>query len=239
MAEDVTGIPVAKAEELEDARPLKLTKRKTAASGKVRSKAKGAMGVPAAKEMAKALVDIGVIDHDKPLLSRVPEFMTLESMGTPPDVMREVMGLTQSQYNKLRQFSIDHQVSMLQETGALGTIAQAMTRLEHASQKALAHLSTIKVSDKAVLDAVRMLSDIESRKVDILVRTGAVKVEKKIVIQQEMTANTRRDFHVLSGRAALRILQELELQEDGAYRVPMGDTDDDDTRHLEPQDRGE
>ena len=183
-----------------------------------KGKGSSAAIIPAVEEAASKLHEAGVFNKDLPLEERITEYLSYEAIGAPPAIIREAMDISNKDFKVLKNLVVDYQINALQEQGVIGTVAQIYHRLDFASRKALEFIATLDTADKTVLSALRTLTDIETRKMDLMVRSGAVNVERRISIRQDLE-NSRQDYKVITGDEALQLLAVLDedSDEDSVY----------------------
>lgn len=209
--------------------PLKLNAPKHTASGLERKKLKGKGQDPVAHmkaaEVAQALADKGLVGpvDDKPQdpQQMLQQYVMLENIGAPQDVISQVMKIPYAKVRDLRAEARDMYMANLSEDGVMGTLGVAFHRIEQASKKALALLATLEDKDPRLLDAAKAVVNFETQKVEMLVRTGAVKVKRRVEISSVMDQGVQGDASLFTGADAMRLLQVLTLEDDNSTYSPI------------------
>ena len=199
---------------------LNLANRKRTAS-KVLRKGSDPQSQMKANTIAHSMKDAGVVGAsvDGSKLSGeelLNQYITLDSIGASMDTICAILNISRPSYAVLARKSRALYVSNLSEAGVMGTIGTAFHRIDVASKRAMALLASLDDKDLRSIDAARALVAFETQKVELLVRTGAVKVKHRIEISSEIEPDGVGDPSLMSGASAMRILQMLQLQ-DGTY----------------------
>lgn len=134
---------------------------------------------------ARDLRTTPTVDRTSPEL--IEQFTNLLMVGANSSAIRAIMQLTQAEYDDLHKSSVESMIAGLANTGILGTVALSFSTLQEASRRALQALAQI--DDKAenrsdLLSTIQVVTQVEKAKIDLLIRTGAVKVKKHV----ELTA---------------------------------------------------
>lgn len=192
--------------------PVTLTKKRTEARarGFRGDRDKSQKQVRKAVELANKLQEDGALREARSDEEQFAQFMMLENIGTPPDVIRQVLNIDTARFKVLRNRVRAWQVAELSEDGVVGTVSKAFHRIELAARKILMAIESGGDDPKLVAMLTRELVDFESRKVDLLVRTGAIKLKPKIelhhVLEERAPAG---DESLVSGAQAAEILKML------------------------------
>lgn len=197
---------------------LDLKKPKTTAGGKRRymlHPEKSTMAANVAYRM-KAEGVVGPKPGKKPTPDeQLEQYIMLENIGTPKDVIREVMSISDHTLGLLKGRAKDLYVHAVVEDGVMGAIGVAFHRLDIASKKVLSLLPFLEGprNSKAMVEATRALVQFEAQKIDLLVRTGAVKVKRKIEVHEQLDQTGSGDPSLMSGKAAMKILNLIETSD--------------------------
>lgn len=126
-----------------------------------------------------------VKDRSNPDL--IEEFSKLLLVGANAFTIRSILQLTHTEYEDLHKAATEAMIRELSNTGILGTVALSFSTLQEASRRALQALASIgegKDERDDLLSTIQVVTQVEKAKIDLLIRTGAVKVKKQV----ELTA---------------------------------------------------
>ena len=110
------------------------------------------------------------------------------------------------QNTKLKRNHLDSNVEALVEVGAVGMVALGFDKLDYASRKTMQLIAQLDQGKNSytLMHAIRLLKEIESEKISLLVKTGAIQVKKKVEISGSMDVN--QSVQLLDGDKAQRIM---------------------------------
>lgn len=197
-----------------DGPPVTLTKTRTTASGARRRKKGDADIQMEAAKVALELKKSGVVGNanGKTPEEQLSQYMLLENIGAPMDVICDIMGVSISRVRKLKADAREMYISALTDSGVMGIVGVAFHRLDEMSRKTMALIAGLNESAEdapVLLQAIKALTDIETRKVELLVKTGAVKVTRKVEISGALDGSRVGDPSLMSGQVAARLLNMI------------------------------
>lgn len=182
-------------------------------------------------ERINHLIDKGLIDPNSSGMMGDPntldQFIRLYNMGASEEVTIQVLNINKAKYKHLLGQYQDMCVGDLVKMGPMGVLAEAYTRINQLSRKALEGLSLLEMAKgtdrKEILELMRFVKEAESEKIRMIVTTGAVPHRKKVNVQDEFSP-VNSASNVVSPGALLNLLSAAI---DGDYEVSG---EDDDTR---------
>lgn len=159
---------------------------------------------------ARDLKQHPAIDRTNPKL--IEEFTKLMLVGANAQAVRAIMQLTQQEYDDLRKACLESAITELSTDGILGTIANSFTVLQEGSRRALAVLAGI--GDKPterndLFNAIRLVKEMEQAKIDLLIRTGAVKVKKHVQIDANFGNKSHSNIDTFNSEKARSVLVQV------------------------------
>jgi hypothetical protein len=131
-------------------------------------------------------------------------------LGAPRRIVNKVLSISNDSYLKLSRNHLERQVNSLQEIGVIGMVARSFDNLEHASMRAMqlmAALTNEKKDQHYLLRAIETVKSIEAEKINLLVKTGAIKVKKHVEISGQLQATT--DSALFSNEKAQKVMLSL------------------------------
>lgn len=151
-----------------------------------------------------------VAHHDDPDVRE--EFGRLLFVGASSDQIRRILRMSPGLYLKMKQRHVEQAVESLADVGVIGMVALSFEKMEEASRRALQLAANMGDKNPAqLIAALRLVKDIESNKIDLLVRTGAIKVKKKVEISGQLVgSSTDLDGGEKAQRVMLNIMQLIE-----------------------------
>lgn len=150
------------------------------------------------------------IDRTNPKL--IEEFTKLMLVGATQQAVRSIMQLTQQEYDDLRKAAIESSITELSTDGILGTIANTFTVLQEGSRRALQVMAGINDDPKNrndLFNAIRLVKEMEQAKIDLLIRTGAVKVKKHVQIDANFGARSHSNIDTFNSEKARSVLVQV------------------------------
>jgi hypothetical protein len=201
-------------DELPDATPVAVPKDKK----KSTPKPEGAPSKAEAKNLAAKLVAEGAIttrewgstDTTDPKL--VEDFGRLMYLGVPRTVTCDILKISPPTYYTLKKKFIENAIEAMADTGAVGMVALSFDKLEEASRRTLQLIASLddNAADRnALLNAINTLKSIETEKINLLVKTGVVKVKKKIEISGELSTTSVATADLFSGDKGQKLILSL------------------------------
>lgn len=210
-----------------DLQPVNLRKPRQRAPGAPRI----GKGDPQAKLLSEkavhAMVEAGVVGkHGDEKLSDdeiLQQFIMLENIGAPADAMQKILGCSPQRLQTLRFQAREVYISTLTSDGVLGTIGTAFHRIENAAKKIMAQMASLQDNDPRQVELSKSLVDFETKKVDLLVRTGAVKIKRKVEISGVFDQGQIGDPSLVSGEKAMQLLQliAMDMTDAGDLDIPQ------------------
>jgi len=214
-------IEIKKASEV-DGKPLSFTSPKTTPSGnkedsrlmsrereRERVDIKESINKLIASGAIKSRTNADAVDINDPDLRQ--DFGRLLYMGAPMDLVCRVLCVSTATYTKLKRMHLEASVDALGEVGVVGMVAQAFDKLEFASNRSLQLIAALgnQKEDRAdLIAAINTLKAIESEKVNLLVRTGAIKIKRKVEISTHLESGTSQK-ELYSGGKAQQVMLDI------------------------------
>lgn len=197
-------------------KPVNVRAPKRTASGTLRKKDPAA--TMASIKAAEAMQSKGVVGppSDGSKLTGdelLHQYISLDSIGAPFDTIVAILQVSRPTVMELKRKARALYVNNLSEAGVMGTIGTSFHRIELASQRAMALLATLADKDPKTLDAARAVVSFESQKIDLLVRTGAIKVKHRVEVSAELEPDGMVDSTIMSGAAAMRLLSRIQAED--------------------------
>jgi hypothetical protein len=134
------------------------------------------------------------------------EFGRMVYVGVPDSDIRRVLRISRAQLVQMRREHVEQAVEALSSTGVVGVVAMSFDKLEEAGRRAM-QLAATADSPRLTIEALRLVKDLETSKIDLLVKTGAIKVKKKIEISGSLEHGTNPEQY--EGERAQRVLLQL------------------------------
>ena len=158
--------------------------------------------------VANKMVEKGEIDRDDLHSS----FRTLYYAGATESVACDILGVNKFEYNKLKARYLESSVESLGEIGVMGMVALAFDKLEESSRRLMQLIAGLDEKNPKervdMLNSLKLLTDIETKKVQLLVQTGAIKVRKKIDIGMDLHSGGAGE-RLVSGKEAQTVMDKL------------------------------
>lgn len=203
------GIKVKKAEELPNAKPVVLSQNSPSSKPQHKPRDEVALAVDQMIERGD-IVPRDVMSNDLTDPKLREDFGRLLYVGANKGAVCEILQISSVTYDKLKRQHIEAAVESLAEMGVVGTVALSFEKLEEASRRAsqlVASLGDTKEDRQDLMNALRLLQGLESEKINLLVKTGAIKVKKKIEISTAMEKGSA--IELFSGEKAQRVMVNL------------------------------
>lgn len=151
-----------------------------------------------------------VLDRTDPKL--IEEFTRLMLVGANAGAVRAIMQLTQQEYDDLRKAALESSITELSNDGILGTIAQSFSVLQEGSRRALQVLAGLDDEPKNrndLLNTIRLVKEMEQAKIDLLIRTGAVKVKKHVQIDANFGVKAHNNIDTFNSEKARTVMVQV------------------------------
>jgi hypothetical protein len=145
------------------------------------------------------------------------DFGRLVYVGADAATICRILRINRSTYLNMKTAHVERAIDSLADVGVIGMVALSFDKMEEASRQALSMAANLDGVDCAQnkLAALRLVKDIEAEKINLLVKTGAIKVKKKVEISGNLVqTGTDLDGGEKAQRVMLDIMALIEAGEE-------------------------